>query len=174
MTRRLNTLSKGLLALLTIGTLISCGKDDEGPAYEFIDQPLQGKIGGVDFMMKDGKVYEGFFEEDEWYVEIYGENEPAAACDVEIAEKNYLFFNVPLEVGLYKLYFKLSTFEGQLVNLYDVEDDDSQNLASEGAIEILTISDTEVTGRLDARFNNQNRVNGNFTVNFCTTPVLTD
>jgi hypothetical protein len=174
MSLQLKTMTKGILALAMIVTLMSCGKDDEGPAYEFIDQPLQGKIGGVDFMMKDGKVEEGFFEEDGWFIEIYGETEVADACDVEIAETNYLFFNIPLEVGLYKLYFKLSTFEGQLVNLYDVEGEDMQNLASSGAIEILSVSETDVTGRMDARFNNQNTVNGNFTVAFCPVEVVVD
>ena len=41
-----------------------------------------------------------------------------------------------------------------------------QNLVSEGAIEILTVSETEVTGRMDARFNNANFVDGNLTVSY--------
>jgi len=171
---KMNKIMKGVIGILALAFLVSCGNDESGPAYEFIDQPLQGKIGGVDFMMKDGKVEEGIFEEDGWFISIYGEDEVPEACEVSSAEKNYLFFNVPLEVGIYKLYFKLSTFEGQLVNLFDIEDEDMQNLASEGAIEILSISETEVTGRMDARFNNQNAVNGNFTVSFCTEEVLID
>ena len=49
-------------------------------------------------MMKDGKVEEGFFEEDGWFISIFEEDEVPEACEVGSAEKNCLFFNIPLEV----------------------------------------------------------------------------
>lgn len=77
-----------------------------------------------------------------------------------------MFFTVPNEVGLYKLSFDLGSFSGQTVTLFD-QQTVLNTIATTGAIEILTITDTEVTGRVDARADKDNFVNGNFTVSFC-------
>ena len=145
---------------------ISCGDDDAGPNYEFKDQILQGKIEGKTYQFKDGYFEESFFEEDKFSIQMYDVNEPDDACDVFSSDFVQVFFSIPKEVGLYKLKFNLSTFTGQTATLYDP--DESLNvIATEGAIEILTISETEITGRMDARADNRNFVNGDFSVISC-------
>jgi hypothetical protein len=65
------------------------------------------------------------------------------------------------------LKFELNDFENSVVvNLFE-EEGYVNNLASTGAVEILSISETQVSGRIDARIDDESFVNGNFTVNIC-------
>ena len=157
------------ISLISLLIITSCDKDDNGPAYNFKDQILQGSIEGKTFVMKDGYFEESFFDETEYSIEIHDENEPEDACAVFSSEFPQVFFSVPKAVGLYKLKFDLANFSGRTVTLYD-PDGSINNIAVAGAIEVLSISETTLTGRLDARMNKDNIVNGNFTVILCPAP----
>lgn len=155
------------LLLSSTALLLSCSDDDEkGPSYSFKNQDLQGKIEGGSWTYADGYVETTTIEG----VESLSVNLMLAqvdgACRNFSIEGDQVFFTVPNEVGVYKLKFDLSTFSGQTVTLFDTETV-LNTIATEGAIEILTITDTEVTGRVDARYDKTNYVNGNFTVSFC-------
>ena len=88
---------------------------------------------------------------------------------ISSSRKEIWFFSVPNEVGIYKLKLNLNCFtcaDNFTVTLF--EKDGSMNfIATDGAVEILTISDTQVSGRIDARYDGNTFVNGNFTVSIC-------
>lgn len=157
--------NKVILGMLWL-VLVSCGDDDDGPSYEFIDQNLQGEINGQTWSFVDGNAEISVFDDTKLSIEL-GAEELADPCDVFGLSGLTVFFSIANEVGLTELNF---TFDenGQTVTLYDP--DGSQNfIATAGAVEILTITETEVTGRIDARYEGEdgNSVNGNFSVTFC-------
>lgn len=145
--------------------VFSCGEDDEKKAYSFKDQELSGEIAGDSWTYADGYVEEGTFD-DEAILDVslfLAQDEPA--CETFGIEGDEVFFMIPNAVGLYKLSLN-SNFEGRTVTLLDREDF-TNIIVTEGAVEILTITSTGITGRIDARFDGNNYVNGNFEVSFC-------
>ena len=170
--------TKLLLSILSLSfflTTTSCDEDDPGSSFEFIDQNLQGTIDGLPYTFGEGTADA---------VNIDGENELSfdlldadenftAVCDLfGFGDEVSILFSTPNEVGLYELFFDLSSFDGQTVTLLNPNGEGgvpNNIIASTGAVEILTITDSEVTGRIDARFDGDNTVNGNFTVIFCST-----
>lgn len=77
------------------------------------------------------------------------------------------FFDVQAAPGLYPLKWDMgSPSDIQTVTLLEV-DGFVNHIATEGAIEILIITDTAITGRIDAHLDGDNTVNGNFTVDIC-------
>lgn len=147
--------------------LMSCSDDDEkGPSYSFKNQDLQGKIEGGSWTYADGYVETTTLEGVESLSVNLMLTQVDGACETFSVEGDQVLFTVPNEVGVYKLNFDLGSFSGQVVNLFDTETT-LNTFATKGAIEILTVTDTEVTGRIDARADKDNYVNGNFTVSFC-------
>lgn len=161
----MKTLNKLMLGLLLLA-LASCGDDDNGPSYEFKNQNLQGEINGQEWSFVDGTAEVSVFDDTQLSIDL-GAVELDDPCNSFGLSGLSVFFSVDNEVGLTELSFSFDE-DGQTVTLYDP--DGSQNfIASAGAIEILTITETEVTGRLDARYEGEdgNSVNGNFSVTFC-------
>ncbi len=141
--------------------LVSCS-DDEGSSssYKFKEQDAQGKINKVAFAYADG--YADIDESGLRVTLTLAQDEEG--CSMWLPEVDNVFFTVDNATGLTKLSFK--NFEGHTVTLF--EDDETMNwIATEGAVEILTITDTEVTGRLDARYGKNTFINGSFTVPVC-------
>jgi hypothetical protein len=155
-----------LQSVLALTFLLACSDDDEKSSYSFKDQDLSGEIEGDSWTYEDGFVEEGTYEDEEVLDISLFLDQGVPACETFSREGDQVFFFVPNAVGLYKLNFDLSSFDGQTVTLFD--DEETLNvIATEGAIEILSITETEVTGRIDARADGNNHVNGNFTVSFC-------
>ncbi len=165
---------KSLLTVLVLFSIIlatSCGKDEEnGPSYDFIDQNLQGTFDGLTFELKEGVVEETTIEgENLLSFDLYDINEEfTEACDLfGFGDEVNVFFFIPNEVGLYELSLDLSSFSGRTVTILDPSDF-TNYIATIGAVEILTITDTEVTGRMDAQVEPGKGINGNFSASFCT------
>lgn len=154
------------LPTLSLVLLLACG-DDEDPksSYSFKDQDVSGEIEGDSWTYADGYVEESEFDGEEVLDITLTLEQDGSVCDI-FTEGDRVFFFVPKAVGVYKLSFDLNSFDGQTVTLFD-EEETLNTIATEGAIEILSISETEVTGRIDARSDGNNHVNGNFTVSFC-------
>ena len=160
-----------IVVMITLVTFIaislsSCG-DDAKPSYNFHDQDVSGKIGNLAWEYADG------------YATIYGEDEDATlsislflaqtdqGCNVFIPEGDEVFFSLPLKTGLYKLKFNLSDMENsRTVTLFE-DGTTTNHIASEGAVEITSISETQLSGKIDARVNKENSVNGKFSVSIC-------
>ena len=150
---------------------VSCSKDDEadGPSYEFIDQNAQGTIDGISFSFQTGTAEDSFFNEEELSIDLYDESEDITdVCDFfGFGDAVRVFFSIPNTVGLYELSFSFDDAEnGRTVTMFNPAKT-LNIIATEGAVEILSISDTEVSGRLDIDAGEGNEVNGNFTVTIC-------
>ena len=153
------------LALLMASTLIfSCSDDDDDSGYSFKEQTLQGQIGGDDWEFKVGTAE--MQENDTLWIDLYGVDDEDP-CNNWNIEGDYLLFFIPAQVGVHELSFNWET-GGQTVTFYD-ESATMNNVAVEGAVEILSIDETngEVTGRIDAKIDGDNEVNGNFTAVYC-------
>lgn len=148
--------------------LLACGDDDDKNSYSFKNQDLSGKIEGASWVYADGFVETGTYEDEEILDITLTLEQEDPICETLFQEGDRVFFFVPNAVGIYKLYFDLDSFDGQVVTLFD-DEQTLNTIATKGAIEILTITDTEVTGRIDARADGKNHINGNFTVSFCAT-----
>jgi hypothetical protein len=153
--------------LLTISLLViaSCG-DDAKPSYSFKNQTLSGKIGNTEWEYGDGyaEVY-GLEANSELHVDLFMELD-GEGCDL-IPAGNEVLFTVPNKVGIYPLKGNLSDLENSMfINMFE-EETTMNHLASKGAIEILSITESTVTGRVDAKVDEANTINGNFTVNVC-------
>lgn len=158
-------LSKALIACLVVANF-GCG-DDEGPAYEFKDQNLQGQINGKSWTFVDGNAEVNSFDDTRLSIEL-GAEALEDPCDFFSISGLRVFFSVKNEVTLTELNFSLDDEGGQTITLFDPEG--NQNIiATAGAIEILTITATEITGKMDARYEGDggDGVNGNFSVTFC-------
>ncbi|MEO1255569.1 MAG: hypothetical protein AAFY41_11915, partial [Bacteroidota bacterium] len=144
---------------------------ESGPSFDFKDQILQGQIDGFSFEYGEGTVsiLASPSDGNNLFFDLYDIKEDFTdICDfIGFGDEVSVFFRVPNEVGLYELDFDLSSFDGQVITLFNPEGS-VNNIASIGALEILTISDTLVTGRMDARLDSENTVNGNFSAVFCT------
>lgn len=156
-----------LIALLSL-CLFCCGGDDEGsPKYSFKDQTLSGKIDNIGWIYGDGySSIDGDYAD----ITLVTDQIEDEGCNIWDIEGNYIFFYVPATVGVHplkKLDLSGSLEDNQTVTLLVNEDIPVNIIAQKGAIEILTISETQITGRIDARFDDESFVNGNFTVTIC-------
>jgi hypothetical protein len=147
--------------------IFSC-KDDEEPSYSFKNQDASGKIGNVAWTYQDGRAtIDGSGADARLNISlIIAQQSGDQGCDIFQIEGDEVFFGVPAVVGLYKLSFNLNSGTGQTATLFD-DEETFNHIAAEGAIEILTITATQVTGRIDARGDQENTVNGNFEVDIC-------
>ncbi|MEO9871226.1 hypothetical protein [Ekhidna sp.] len=151
--------------------LPACGDDDSdsGPSFDFIDQDLQGSIDGISFTSKGGFFDEGF-DEGTISIRLYDVSEEGDICEIFGNESVSASAILPDEIGIHELFFDISSFSGIVVNLVNPNGEDGipqNNLAFIGAVEILSISETQITGRMDATLDSDNTVNGNFTVISC-------
>lgn len=159
-------MKKGLFILLVLFAVISsCKKDDDAPGYNFIDKALSGKIEGGSWTFRSGYVdsssYEGVKKLSMSFYGVTGD-----ACS-DFLDGDRVIFSVPMKIGVFPLKFSFTDLEGsQTVTLFD-DETSMNNIATSGAIEILSISSTSVTGRIDATSDDDNTINGNFTVSFC-------
>src|SRR5690349_333542 len=102
-----------IMASFTVMTfLLSCGDDDNGPGYKFIDQDAAGKIDKVSWAYADGYADVGTFGTgSEMRVSVdLTLPQTEQGCDIFIPEGDMVFFSVPNEVGIYKLKLNLNCF----------------------------------------------------------------
>ena len=161
------------LRTLTFSVLIvlvfSCGGDDEKPNFKFIDQDAQGEIAGESWAYTDGFADIIDYGGGDVQVSVnLALPQTEQGCDIFFVTGDKVFFSLPNKVGLYKLKLDLTgNGDGNyFVTLFN-NDTFESFFAATGAIEIKSLSDTEVSGRLDARFDSDTYVNGNFTVAIC-------
>jgi len=148
-------------AVVLVVIAMACGKDDPAPSYAFKAQIAAGKIENVSWTFVEGKAEDNG---DDLSIDLMLE-QTEAPCDIfGLGEGDMVFFTIPDAVGLYEL--SISSNNSQTATLFD-EDDFVNVIAVKGAIEILTITATEVTGRVDLQSDNENYINGNFTVTLC-------
>lgn len=146
----------------------SCSSEEEGITtdYSFIDQVAQGQIEGKSWIYSNGMAIPDTDDEGVSYfiIRLYSTTDVVEnVCDLTFPDYDRLHFNLPQVTKLYNL--SLSE-EGVNVLMFEHETKIS-NVANQGAIEILDITETQVIGRLDVRYNDTNFINGNFTLEIC-------
>jgi hypothetical protein len=163
----MNKITKSIFLLLA-GLAFSCGGDeDEGYDYNVLDRDAAGEIDHEAWVYGDGyaEVID-FGDGEELSIDLVLE-QLQDGCDISILEGNSVFFYAPNEEGLYKLKLDLNNPEGNRTVTLWKEDGSVNYIATEGAVEILSITPTQVTGRLDVKVDNDTFVNGNFTISLC-------
>lgn len=153
-----------MLLVFVVTVCASCSESDSKP-YSFKDQDVKGKIAETAWSYTSGK-FRYSNDQQFIYITLYPTNDNPV-CSAE--ELRIVEIAVPAEVGLYKL--NNTDIPGLLVFLRDngvtIGGNPFTAIAEKGAVEILSISETGLTGRVDARSSSDNYVNGNFTVTFC-------
>jgi hypothetical protein len=140
--------------------LSSC--NEVKPAYQFKDQPVSGMINSKEWTMVSGVARSSLTASDTLRIGLF-DMLPEQDCSYSISETGILF-DVPDREGIYRL--KGSFTHMQSVTLYDGL---SQFVALSGAIEISLIDriNGRLEGKIDATYDNKNRVNGVFTIDYC-------
>lgn len=157
-----------LIVLLVSLAILSCGKDDPDPVPEpyqpnFINQNLSGKINGESWNFKFGSGKNDFSNDDRIRFSFHDaeSDEDTDTCNI-FQDGNQVMNTLPKEVGLYNL--SLS----RTVTLY-VKSTTMNYIVTQGAVEITSIDleENKIYGRMDAKYNDQNFVNGNFVLKYC-------
>jgi hypothetical protein len=157
-------MKKTAFLLLLAATVFSCKDDkEEGNKYDFKDQELSGQIADENWIYDDG--YAEVDGNNRLRINLMDAHEGLTGCEAEWAQTDMVFFSCPNAVGLYELDFE-GTGSGQTVTLFDYAEVFNY-ISNEGAVEILSITETSVTGRIDARGDDDFFVNGNFTIDRC-------
>lgn len=146
------------LVLAFVVFLPGCKDDSPTPSYEFKDQAAQGKIGNVAWEYEDGKVED---VEVAFNIELLL-TQPAPACENPgFGIGNQVYFTLPRSAGLFEL-----SPNGHTVTIFNISSAQTF-VATQGAVEIISASGSFLFGRIDARFDDGNFVNGSFSVPFC-------
>jgi hypothetical protein len=149
----LTNLCSNILISLLIVFLISCGSS-------FKDQPLQGKYDGQDWSLKSAKVSKNPLDTSVFVVELTDQS-LTDPCGLTTGGKT-ITTTCPQKVGKHEfgmLKLRFANFTSSGSNL----------MATDGAIEILNIDKDkkEVKGRMMAKYDDKNTVNGNFSAKIC-------
>jgi hypothetical protein len=150
--------------------LVNCKKDDDSPSYSFKDQTLSGKIGGTAWSMLSGYASYSVSGQDttvSFTCYNFASDSPCSAT----ATGDEVSFSLPKKVGVYTLKLDWSDLGNNRTVILFERDSYMNNIASEGAVEIISISDTQIKGRIDATSDTDNTVNGNFTVSLCSSDL---
>ncbi len=155
----------GVFIGLTILVCTGCFGDSGGGGYSFTDQDAQGEIAGTVWTYVSGLAEESLSDNTKVSIDLYG-IDPAGGDPCGLlaftGANEVILFSVPAQVGVYEI------SSSQTATIYDGSS--NKIVTSGGAIEITsidTMTNNEVTGKVDLDFDGNNYVNGNFTVDYC-------
>ncbi len=128
-------------------------------SYNFESHTLSGKIGGTDWSMLQGVFRNSSFDSTKFVADIYNKIY-TDSCTYH--GSTHFLASIKKPAGHYQLGPNLN------VTLFD-SITGVNNIAFCGAIEILTVDTVggTLTGRIDARVDENNYLNGNFTLKMC-------
>ncbi|MBV6645047.1 MAG: hypothetical protein KI790_06345 [Cyclobacteriaceae bacterium] len=155
-----------LLALLMVAIVVSCSDDDVAKDSEFIDQVAQGKIKGADF---EAGTYSRAEEADNQTNLYFSIRDKGAVYDNPCGFHGFdgsgeIRFTVPNQTGLYKL--GAESDENRKVSLYHSGSNSTTSVSS-GSIQITSISEQTISGKIAVTLDEDNTINGNFNAAFC-------
>ncbi len=145
----------GLLTLLFV--LTDCGTDDG-----LRDAPiLAGQIDGSEWKNKFGNAYRDNSER--MYNITYFSDEEVSdeACTIAATGFRYLTISLPTETGSYNLPFNGASMRFHLGGSLNTLE------ATSGFVEITQILGNQISGYLQARFDDANSVEGQFRLKIC-------
>ena len=161
---------KIFMAFVALSAILftQCSKEDENTSggYDFMDQTAQGMIEGNTWTLKSGSATMSNWDDGQFSINLF-EIESDFPC-IDFLGGDQVFFSIDTVVGIYQLNFDLSGGTGQTVTIFQ-ESTVMNNIATDGAVEITEIDRVNgvIKGKIDARFDSVNYINGNFEVAFC-------
>ncbi len=157
-------------ALFSILSIVACGDDDpeeDNCTADFATTTASGSFMGSTFTVIDGFAEEDFADENNYRITLYGNPVMGDACDGFNFDRPALsiIFSVPKEVGVYDL----GIAAGNTVTFNDasVVNEVNADIATCGAVEIVSVAGDQVTGNIDAFANADSDLNGTFAVELC-------
>ena len=147
----------------------SCSKDPESTnQYNFLSQDLSGEISGREWIYRSGNAFSFRNDSSQQMLDIaLYEHLSLDPCSYAFTGNDVLFI-IPNKTGLYELQLNFS--ENENIQTLTITNDEQENMIlSEGAIEIFSIDTVYniMKGRIDAKYDNDNFVNGIFEVLLC-------
>lgn len=156
------------VGIITIAFVVLsfCKKKDDPdpmeriPEHKFKSQDLQGKFAGLPWTFETGSMKKYPKLNDAFLYLTDTSITTADTCDIYGygLRKVRLFLPLPLQLKTY----------GLASDLYSCKfDDGTKEILAIGAIEITSISANIVRGRIDARIDTNNSINGEFKIRIC-------
>ncbi|WP_157486459.1 hypothetical protein [Maribacter forsetii] len=141
--------------------LVSCSNDEDSGEIGISDQPLTGILQGESFTFVDGKSFDTITFDDEEALNINLTN-VSATCEDFIGDFDLrISFTVPVGVGVYTD-----------INIVDIKNDETPFNNLDRTVEITSLTETEVSGKLKLERNSNDiaegsSFEGSFTVPIC-------
>ncbi len=85
---------KYLILIFSVGILPACGDDENDITFEFINQNLQGQIGGIEWDLVAGKAQDFSTNNDFLSMEMVGVA-VVDTCQLSLPNTSKIFFEVP-------------------------------------------------------------------------------
>ena len=152
------------LTLLTVLTSSACGGDDDGgdTSFEISSEPLMGTVNGEAWAFVAGET-DAFLSEgkDDFFTSMYSET--VTECAASFPSSDHLLVSMPKVPGDYRL----SLQQNMTFSIRDVNDEIDNLVATRGRLVVSTITATAITGGLHARYDDDNEVDGQFTLTIC-------
>ncbi len=154
----IRNLKNVMLLVVTLVAFVACNNDDEGSPSPS-SEPLVGKVNGIEFRAIGGKA----FDRDEGEMSINLTN-ITTTCDDSVLDYDLeVSFTVPKESGFY---------DGEFLNVvFSADGETPLNLIGSSVVEINSIQIANgtgtISGKVRATWDDNNTVNGTFTVDFC-------
>lgn len=141
-------------------TACKAGVDDEGNNVGFSDGNAQGKVHAKDFTVRAGRTLT-YLNGSQWTIDLYDE-EMGNPCLLTTLPEYFLTTSIPQEEGDYPLSStRTVSFSKRVSSGTQI------NVATRGALKIERIENGFVVGRIAAVFDDNNQINGEFTVKIC-------
>jgi hypothetical protein len=157
-----------LLSLIITSLLAGCDSDDPFPGYVFKDQNLQGTIEDRLWVFQTGSAE---VAEDMLQIILYDLEITIFNACLPTGGVTSVVFSVPKQTGLYKL---ANLVSGSPVTVTYFSAERQLNfITADGAIEISTLTETGLTGRMDINWlvyegeYEGGDINGNFVIPIC-------
>jgi hypothetical protein len=157
--RTMKALTASMLAL----SLMACGGEDEeddAASTAISTSPLTGSFGGMPWTIAAMETDSFFSDETSFSATAYAE--AVTACEGTFAESPQLLTQLPRTPGDHPL-----GIEHELTVTFYFPATSENLIATEGHIRIDTVTETQITGGLQAQFDAANTLNGTFTATIC-------
>jgi len=149
------------LGILALGTtlLAACGGGTS--VDDIADQAPQGKVAGASWTMKSAVVTD---DGERFSVSLYPIE--VMACDSFAQADTHILFSSPKTAGEYPLKLELTDLNGSQTITF-VTGPGENVIASEGVLNVESVSADKVTIGLLAEADDANTINGKFTTSIC-------
>lgn len=155
---------KAIMLVLACALVVSCesGKEAAGDGQgSFNDGNASGKVQAKDFTFFSGRTRVHPSGGNQWLIELYS-NEITQPCGVSFSPEYYINFSIPKVEGSYEV-----TPSRSVSFVYAIPNGAQVAVATTGDIQIVRIEEGVVTGKIASRFNDDNRINGEFWAQIC-------